>query len=66
LKLLRGGKGSPTRARSLASPGRGGAKYAGARHARKWSGKILVLTLQVRGFLLLLNIFTCMEKIAVA
>jgi len=42
------------------------AKYAGARHAREWSGKILVLTLRARGFLLLLNIFACKEKIAVA
>jgi len=48
----------------LASPG--GAKYAGARHAREWSGKILVLNLRARGFLLLLNIFACMEKIVVA
>jgi len=62
LKLLRGGKESSTRA--LASPGV--AKYAGARHAREWSGKILVLNLQARGFLLLLNIFACMEKIVVA
>jgi hypothetical protein len=50
---------------SLASSVRGVAKYAGARHVREWSVKILILTLRACGFLLLLNIFACMEKIEV-
>ena len=32
---------------------RGVAKYASTRHAREWSGKVFVLTLRARGFLLL-------------
>jgi hypothetical protein len=42
------------RARSprLTSPGRGGAKGAGARHAREWSAKIRPLALRGRGYLL--------------
>jgi hypothetical protein len=34
------------------SPGRGGAKGAGARHAREWSAKIRPFALQGRDFLL--------------
>jgi hypothetical protein len=42
------------RARSprLAGPGRGGAKGAGARHAREWSAEIWPLVLRGHGFLL--------------
>jgi hypothetical protein len=40
------------RASSLASPGRGGAKGAGARHAREWSAEIRPLALRGRGYLL--------------
>ena len=42
------------RARSprLAWPGRGGAKGAGARHAREWSAEIRPLALRGRGYLL--------------
>jgi hypothetical protein len=43
---------SHTRARSLASLGRAGAKVAGARHAREWSAEIRPLALQGRGYLL--------------
>jgi hypothetical protein len=39
-------------ARSLASPGRGGAKGAGARHAREWSAEIRPLALRGRSYLL--------------
>jgi hypothetical protein len=38
--------------RALASPGRGGAKGAGARHAREWSAEIRPLALRGRGYLL--------------
>jgi hypothetical protein len=41
-----------TRAPALASPGRGGAKGAGARHAREWSAEIRPLALRGRVFLL--------------
>jgi hypothetical protein len=41
---------SHTRARSLASPGRAGAKGAGARHAREWSTEIRPLALRGRGY----------------
>jgi hypothetical protein len=40
------------RACSLTSPGRAGAKGAGARHAREWSVEIRSLALQGRDFLL--------------
>ena len=40
------------RARSLAWPGQGGAKGAGARHAREWSAEIRPLALRGRGYLL--------------
>ena len=36
----------------LAGPGRGGAKGAGARHAREWSAEIQPLALRGRGYLL--------------
>jgi hypothetical protein len=36
----------------LAGPGRGGAKGAGARHAREWSAEIRPLALRGRGYLL--------------
>ena len=36
----------------LAWPGRGGAKGAGARHAREWSAEIRPLALRGRGYLL--------------
>jgi len=65
-----------TRARSLASPllagpgraGPGGAEPMGAhaRHAREWSGDFPLQPLRVRGFLLLLESFACMEEIALA
>jgi hypothetical protein len=35
-----------------AGAGRGGAKGAGARHAREWSAEILPLALRGRGYLL--------------
>ena len=69
LKQLMRGKGKNTRARSLASPrraGRGVAKGAGARHAREWSCHSSPSCLRVRSFVLLLEIFACMEKIALS
>jgi len=71
LKQLRRGKGRTTRARSLASPRRAGPGGAGpmgahARHAREWSGDFSLQPLRVRGFLLLLGSFACMEEIALA
>jgi hypothetical protein len=47
---------SHTRARSLAWPGlawagRGGAKGAGAQHAREWSAEIRPFALRGRGYL---------------
>jgi hypothetical protein len=39
----------------LAWPGRGGAKGAGARHAREWSTEIRPLALRGRGYLLLFD-----------
>jgi hypothetical protein len=38
----------------------------GTRHAREWSDDFSLLTLHMRDFLLLLDIFACMEKIALA
>jgi hypothetical protein len=43
------------RARSLASPGRAGAK--GAQHAREWSAEIRSLALRGRGYLLPFDFF---------
>jgi hypothetical protein len=37
---------------------------AGARHTREWSNDFSLPTLRVRSFLLLLDTFACMEKIA--
>jgi hypothetical protein len=37
---------------------------AHAQHAREWFGDFLLRALRVRGFLLPLVIFACMEKIA--
>jgi hypothetical protein len=53
---------SHTRARSLAwpgqtGPGRGGAKGAGARHAREWSAEIRPLALRGRDYLLPFDFF---------
>jgi hypothetical protein len=47
------------RARSprLAGPGRGGAKGAGARHAREWSAEIRPLALRGRDYLLSFDFF---------
>jgi hypothetical protein len=42
----------------LASPGRGGAKGAGARHAREWSAEIRPLALRGRGYLLPFDFFS--------
>jgi hypothetical protein len=42
---------------SLAGPGRGGAKGAGARHACEWFAEIRLLALRGRGFLLLFEFF---------
>ena len=41
----------------LAWPGRGGAKGAGARHAREWSAEIRPLALPGRGYLLSFDFF---------
>jgi len=51
-----------------AASGRGGAGPMGAhaRHAREWSGDFPLQPLRVRGFLLLLGSFACMEEIALA
>jgi hypothetical protein len=47
---------SHTRARAR-SPGRAGAKAAGARHAREWSVEIRPLALRGRGYLLPFDFF---------
>jgi hypothetical protein len=36
---------------------------AGTWHTREWSGDFLSPPLQVRDYLLMLNIFACMEKV---
>jgi hypothetical protein len=41
----------------LAGAGRGGAKGAGARHAREWSAEIWPLALRGRGYLLPFDFF---------
>jgi len=75
LKQLGRGKGRTTHARArsprLAGPGgagRGGAGPMGAhaRHAREWFGDFPLQPLRVRGFLLLLGSFACIEEIALA
>jgi hypothetical protein len=58
-----------SRARSLASPGwdrRGGVMGAGAQHACEWSDDFSLSTFWVQDFLLILDIFACMEKIVLA
>jgi hypothetical protein len=55
----RRGCGEPhARARSLTWPGRGGAKGAGARHAREWSAEIWPLALRGHDFLFAVRIFS--------
>jgi hypothetical protein len=43
-----------------------GVMGAGTQHVREWSNDFSLLTLRVRDFILLLDIFACMEKIALA
>lgn len=45
---------------------RGEAMHVGTRHACEWSGDFSLPILRVRGFLLLLDSFICMEKIVMA